>query len=393
MEYSSSYFTTYLQNYSLKNFEGEEWKEIPGYENYLVSNFGRLKSRERITLMPQNRKRTEPEKIMRLFVLSSPNKYLGTQTYHVVASLGKEGTKKRFSVARLVYYLFVEPFDLQDTNLIVSYKDSDSLHMYYTNLELLTIAGQRQKMFAKDRAKSWKSDQKQAILQLDIEGNQVGQFDSIFAAEKITGINSGSIYMAVMGQSFTAGGFRWQLADPQAHQKMMEARGNTPRSQPNLSEFLFNEALWKHLGSPEVDRTHPPAGLNLSLHKMENESWKPIPGYEGLYEISNWGRVKKLAGWSSSPNKTWLPVRIMALRLTGNQKSGKEDQLYLSVSLTKEGHKKKIMVARILYYCFIAPFDLTNRSLIVRSSGDLLQPSPEKMQLLTVRQARSRKMN
>lgn len=27
---------------------------------------------------------------------------------------------------------------------------------------------------------------------------------------------------------------------------------------------------------------------------MQEEIWKPIPGYEGLYEVSNKGRVKRL---------------------------------------------------------------------------------------------------
>lgn len=31
---------------------------------------------------------------------------------------------------------------------------------------------------------------------------------------------------------------------------------------------------------------------------MENEVWKDIKGYEGLYEISNLGRVKSLMGWN-----------------------------------------------------------------------------------------------
>lgn len=32
----------------------------------------------------------------------------------------------------------------------------------------------------------------------------------------------------------------------------------------------------------------------LSLEPLENEEWKPIEGFEGLYEISNMGRVKRL---------------------------------------------------------------------------------------------------
>ena len=27
---------------------------------------------------------------------------------------------------------------------------------------------------------------------------------------------------------------------------------------------------------------------------MKKEYWKPVVGYEGLYEVSNWGRVKSI---------------------------------------------------------------------------------------------------
>ena len=31
---------------------------------------------------------------------------------------------------------------------------------------------------------------------------------------------------------------------------------------------------------------------NLSLEDLPNEVWKDIPNYEGLYQVSNLGRVK-----------------------------------------------------------------------------------------------------
>ena len=30
---------------------------------------------------------------------------------------------------------------------------------------------------------------------------------------------------------------------------------------------------------------------NLDLEDMENEIWKDVAGYEGLYEVSSYGRV------------------------------------------------------------------------------------------------------
>ena len=36
---------------------------------------------------------------------------------------------------------------------------------------------------------------------------------------------------------------------------------------------------------------------NLSLEDMEGEVWKDVVGYEGLYQVSNLGRVKSLEGY------------------------------------------------------------------------------------------------
>lgn len=34
---------------------------------------------------------------------------------------------------------------------------------------------------------------------------------------------------------------------------------------------------------------------NLSLENIEGEIWKPVIGYEGFYEVSNKGRIKRIA--------------------------------------------------------------------------------------------------
>ena len=72
---------------------------------------------------------------------------------------------------------------------------------------------------------------------------------------------------------------------------------------------------------------------------MEEEVWKPIKGYEGLYEISNLGRVKSLN-----------------YRGTGKEKILKniEDYKgYLEVCLTKNGRHKIFRVHRLVAEAFI----------------------------------------
>lgn len=62
------------------------------------------------------------------------------------------------------------------------------------------------------------------------------------------------------------------------------------------------------------------------------ETWKPIPGYEGFYEVSNLGRVKRLSGFVE--HEKWRqPVAERILK--PSRKNG-----YQAVSLTVKGRKR-----------------------------------------------------
>ena len=73
------------------------------------------------------------------------------------------------------------------------------------------------------------------------------------------------------------------------------------------------------------------------------EIWKPVPGYEGSYEVSDQGRVRSLAQTTSDGR------RLKAKILTGRpQKSG-----HLSVSLTSGGINRNALVHRLVLIAFI----------------------------------------
>lgn len=72
---------------------------------------------------------------------------------------------------------------------------------------------------------------------------------------------------------------------------------------------------------------------------MVEEIWKPIKGYEGLYEISNWGRVKSL-----NYRKTG---RAELMKLVKSKKG------YLTVMLHKNGKYKKFFVHRLVASTFL----------------------------------------
>lgn len=72
---------------------------------------------------------------------------------------------------------------------------------------------------------------------------------------------------------------------------------------------------------------------------MQTEIWKPVKGYEGLYEISNFGRVKSLGNDKSRKEKILKPIK---------DKGG-----YLYVGLCRDGKGKWFKVHRLVAEAFL----------------------------------------
>lgn len=70
---------------------------------------------------------------------------------------------------------------------------------------------------------------------------------------------------------------------------------------------------------------------------MKKEIWKPVVGYEGLYEVSNWGRVKSIKFGKE-----------IILKQSKNKKTGR-----LHVVLCKNGILKTYSVHRLVAEAFI----------------------------------------
>ena len=69
---------------------------------------------------------------------------------------------------------------------------------------------------------------------------------------------------------------------------------------------------------------------------MKKEYWKPVVGYEGLYEVSNWGRVKSIK---------FGKERILKLH--------KDTSGYLCVTLCKNNNQCQFKVHRLVAEVFI----------------------------------------
>lgn len=129
---------------------------------------------------------------------------------------------------------------------------------------------------------------------------------------------------------------------------------------------IFNEALWKRLGNPKIDKKNPLPILNLSLKDLPNEHWVPLPGFEGKYEISNMGRIKRLSGWIIG-TQYFGEEQIMPLCLN------KENSAYhLYFRLHQKVSRNQMLLTRFLYYCFVKEFDLKDRALLIINKNESL---------------------
>lgn len=84
-----------------------------------------------------------------------------------------------------------------------------------------------------------------------------------------------------------------------------------------------------------------------ALNPTTEELWKPIAGYEGLYEVSNCGRIKGLAG-RAGYHGTHDHIKAQHKnRIVGTE--------HLRVTLSRDSKRKHHSVHRLVAFAFIGP--------------------------------------
>lgn len=86
---------------------------------------------------------------------------------------------------------------------------------------------------------------------------------------------------------------------------------------------------------------------NTSSYNLPNEEWLDICGYEGLYQVSNLGRIKSLGHLIPTKGGVYRKSKTRILR----QKLKKNG--YLEVMLSKNGQKRIFLIHRIVAFAFL----------------------------------------
>lgn len=77
------------------------------------------------------------------------------------------------------------------------------------------------------------------------------------------------------------------------------------------------------------------------------ELWKDIPEYEGLYQASSRGQIKRIIGYKC------LKERLLKQRLQHSEDTGRGN--YWCVELCKDGRVRKHKVHRLILETFVGP--------------------------------------
>ena len=188
---------------SLENIENEKWKDVPYYEGYyMVSNYGRVKSVERVLF--NVRRRVYHSQILKQTIK------LG----YMSVTLNKEKKFKSFSVHRLVGMAFIpNPDNLE----CINHKNEIKTDNRVENLEWCTKQYNSNYGTSRQRASlALRNNQRVSypVLQYDIHGKFINEYPSMGEAKRQTGVlvpNIKACFAEGIKRQYTAGGYIWIL--------------------------------------------------------------------------------------------------------------------------------------------------------------------------------------
>jgi NUMOD4 motif. len=162
----------------------EIWKDIPRYEGYQASNFGRIRTHNKKTYTKLHGERHWKDRILKFKPSTSSRANIVQGTGYRV-SLWKDGKCKDFLVARLIATTFLE--DLIETKMTVNHKNGNRLDNRVENLEWISHSDNIKYGFENDQYRQIHVKLKNKITK------EVFEFRSMSLAGAFLGRNHGYI--------------------------------------------------------------------------------------------------------------------------------------------------------------------------------------------------------
>ena len=119
---------------------------------------------------------------------------------------------------------------------------------------------------------------------------------------------------------------------------------------------------------------------------MQNEVWKDIPNYEGMYQVSNFGNVKSLSRKICNHRGCYISKEIIL-------KYGIDKKGYKTVALCKESKLVTFRVHKLVAITFLNHIPCGYKLVIDHIDENPLNNNVENLQLITQRENAVKSMN
>ena len=176
--------------------ENEIWKVIPNYENYEASNFGRIRSIDRVVKRDRYTTRKIKGKILQQFAKNSG---------YLQVNLSKNSKIETKTVHRLVAITFLE-----NTNNYtdVNHKDENKHNNNVSNLEWCNY--EYNNTYKDIHLRRNKDNTTRKVIQYDLDMNEIKRWDSIIEAANNFNTHSSNIMKCCIGERNHVNGFKWR---------------------------------------------------------------------------------------------------------------------------------------------------------------------------------------